>query len=157
MKPCTKCGVLKDETAFSVDRSKKDGRHGHCKECQSKRAKEKRQSDPEYRARCNEKSRQYRKTNREQTRASQRNAYLKWKYGITTEDYNSLMQSQKGACAICKAPESSWGKFAVDHCHQTGRVRGLLCFNCNTSIGKMNDDPSLLRRAAEYLEASSNS
>jgi len=53
--------------------------------------------------------------------------------------------------------EQHWNAFAVhvDHCHQTGRVRGVLCFNCNSAIGKLGDDPDAVRRAAAYLEGSS--
>lgn len=74
-------------------------------------------------------------------------------YGITPDDYVTLFRAQEGACAICHKPETVEGRsLAVDHDHETGEVRGLLCFRCNTALGKFNDDPQLLRAAAAYLE-----
>jgi len=75
-------------------------------------------------------------------------------YGLTTEDYDALYDRQGGRCAICGCSEgeSIKGAFAIDHDHTTGRVRGLLCGLCNTAIGKLQDSPTLLRKAATYLE-----
>ncbi len=82
-----------------------------------------------------------------------RSSHLKTKYGLTAEAYDSLLQAQNGVCAICARPESSrLTSLSVDHDHKTGNVRGLLCYNCNTSLGKFRDDPALLRKAAAYLE-----
>lgn len=80
-------------------------------------------------------------------------------YGISFEQYQRMHDAQNGLCAICEKPETSsqGGKvreLAVDHCHATGAVRGLLCMNCNSTIGRMGDDPALLERAAAYLRAS---
>ncbi len=102
-------------------------------------------------------SKKWAEENPERARLGVLNATLKKKYGITLEDYQALFTKQNGCCAICGTTQSAWGKLAVDHNHDSGEVRGLLCFNCNTSIGKLNDDPALLRRAAEYLEESSRS
>lgn len=71
------------------------------------------------------------------------------KYGITRDDYQSLVTAQGGRCAICDLDAT----LAVDHRHADGRVRGLLCSACNFLIGHGKDDPSLLRRAADYLES----
>ena len=83
-------------------------------------------------------------------------AYALRRYGITPDQFDAMLSSQGGRCAICrKQPRGDWrnNKFLhVDHNHTTGRVRGLLCPECNTSIGKMNDSPEQLRRAAAYLE-----
>lgn len=60
------------------------------------------------------------------------------RYGMVEEDYLHMFTQQGGQCAICKAPpDKRWGKFAVDHCHKTGEVRGLLCMICNTAIGRL--------------------
>ena len=70
-------------------------------------------------------------------------------YGLTREDYERLMRSQGERCAIClSSPDRP---LVVDHCHATGRVRGLLCGRCNSAIGLMDDDPTRASRAAEYL------
>jgi hypothetical protein len=65
-----------------------------------------------------------------------------------------MLVSQKGRCAICFSESAGGrcGKFAVDHCHKTGRVRGLLCAICNYVLGLLRDDPAAFRRAAAYLE-----
>ncbi|MEX1652843.1 endonuclease VII domain-containing protein [Streptomyces pseudovenezuelae] len=77
-----------------------------------------------------------------------RQDHLKREYGLTEAERDEMVASQMGLCVIClKAPAVH-----VDHCHKTGRVRGVLCFNCNSAIGKLGDDPDAVRRAAAYLE-----
>jgi len=77
---------------------------------------------------------------------------LRKRYGLTVEEYQTLLARQEEVCAICRTATD--GKvLAVDHDHLTGQVRGLLCDRCNLLLGRVEDDPSLLRRAAEYLEA----
>ncbi|MFG2849484.1 endonuclease VII domain-containing protein [Streptomyces mirabilis] len=79
-----------------------------------------------------------------------RQGHLKRHYGMTEAERDEMIASQMGLCVIClKAPAVH-----VDHCHETGRVRGVLCFNCNSAIGKLGDDPDAVRRAAAYLEGS---
>lgn len=83
---------------------------------------------------------------RESGRASRR----KTLYGITRAEFDFMLKEQGGHCAIC--PRTNGRRaLAVDHDHATGKVRGLLCDNCNHTLGKMRDDPELLRRAADYL------
>jgi hypothetical protein len=73
-------------------------------------------------------------------------------YGIEREDWNQMFAEQEGCCAICGKHQSEQKKrLEVDHCHETGHVRALLCTNCNTALGKFYDDPELLYRAADYL------
>lgn len=84
------------------------------------------------------------------------------RFGITFEQYSALYEAQGGACALCQQPESSPRnknsvklgprRLAVDHDHTTGKVRGLLCSDCNRGIGLLNDDPALMHKAAFYLE-----
>ena len=73
-------------------------------------------------------------------------------FGLTPEAYDTLLARQNGHCAICPATPGRI-RLAVDHCHVTGRVRGLLCTNCNNGLGRFRDDPALLTRAAEYLQS----
>ena len=61
---------------------------------------------------------------------------LKTKYGITPDFYQMVWEQQKGLCAVCGKPEKSKKRLAVDHCHKTGNIRGLLCMKCNTALGK---------------------
>ncbi|MGC9537968.1 endonuclease VII domain-containing protein [Streptomyces sp. UG1] len=77
-----------------------------------------------------------------------RASHFKRKFGLTEAERDELIASQMGLCAIClKAPAVH-----VDHCHKTGRVRGVLCFNCNSGLGLLRDDPDVINRAADYLE-----
>ena len=78
------------------------------------------------------------------------------RYGITLEEYTELLDKQGGVCAICKNPEtlSIKGKtvnLSIDHCHETGLVRGLLCRSCNVGLGNFRDDTRLLETAISYL------
>lgn len=76
------------------------------------------------------------------------------KYGLTEGDYESMLAEQGGGCAVCRATtvrQTGIKFFHVDHCHETGEVRGLLCGPCNKGLGAFSDDPALLLRAAEYL------
>jgi len=98
------------------------------------------------RERHNELGRNWRKNNPDKVR----NMHLKQNYGITLEEYNKILESQGFCCGLCgKAADKV---LHVDHCHKTGKVRGLLCHSCNTSLGKFNEDPALLRKAADWCE-----
>jgi hypothetical protein len=78
---------------------------------------------------------------------------LKSLYGLTETTYQKLLASQGGVCAICKNPETIKNRrLGVDHCHKSGKVRGLLCDSCNTGLGRFRDSVPLLRRAIRYLE-----
>lgn len=62
-----------------------------------------------------------------------------------------MEKAQGGVCKICRRPETQRKRLAVDHCHTTGAVRGLLCITCNAEIGHLLDDPEIIRRAADYV------
>src|SRR5690606_16165725 len=79
-----------------------------------------------------------------------RRAHKLKEYGLTPDDYDKMFRDQDGACATCGLVSDR--SLDVDHCHETGRVRGLLCNNCNRALGHAKDDPKVLRRMAEYLE-----
>jgi hypothetical protein len=84
--------------------------------------------------------------------AQRKNSYFKNTYGITIDDYNEMFAEQNGCCAICSGHQSEFKKsLAVDHCHETGIVRGLLCDHCNLALGKFKDDLNLVKSAARYL------
>jgi hypothetical protein len=82
---------------------------------------------------------------------SLRKTHLKQKYGLTVEDYERMLEAQGGGCAICGRPPRDDISLHVDHDHETGLIRGLLCFPGNNAIGLMKDDPERLVRAAEYI------
>lgn len=80
-----------------------------------------------------------------------RNAQLKHRYGITLDDFNKLMWKQQGKCAICRSEPEEGKNLHVDHCHETGKVRGLLCRKCNQALGLIEDEPEILERMSQYL------
>ncbi len=83
--------------------------------------------------------------------------YYRRNYGIGRADWLSMYERQGGVCFVCRGEgflmrEDHTAKLMVDHCHATGKVRGLLCHNCNRALGLLKDDKSAIRRALEYLE-----
>ena len=90
----------------------------------------------------------------------QRNRQLKCSFNITLAEYNAMLEAQGGVCAICGQSCKSGRNLAVDHDHACcpgkkscgGCIRGLLCRDCNVTLGRVSDDPGVLRRAADYLE-----
>ncbi len=124
---CSKCKKLKATSEFhSHARDGKIGFQGYCKVCDRERQ-------------------------RNYTPAQGRQILLKCKYGITLEIYEAMLKSQNGGCAICGKTDGK--RLHVDHDHATGKVRGLLCFKCNVSIGHFGDDIAVLRLAIRYLES----
>ena len=122
-KRCASCKEEKEVTFFYTH--KKEGYQGRCKTCSSILTKKWYKENPE----------------------KVRNYWLK-RYGITLEDYNNLSEAQDHLCAICLSKKSP---LHVDHCHTTGKVRGLLCFSCNTLLGVAKDSPNILKSAITYL------
>lgn len=91
------------------------------------------------------------------TDVQKRNSHLKYRYGMAAEDYNAMLAAQGGCCAICRQPPTKENtragrepKLYVDHCHDSNRIRGLLCNHCNLAIGYAKSEPVLLA-AAEYV------
>lgn len=99
-----------------------------------------------YRLRNHEKKRRQRENYKERNRER----IFRQQYGITINDYDRMFEAQNGLCAICCDPPDNI-RLAVDHCHATGQVRGLLCFKCNNGIGNLRDDPAIILAAARYL------
>lgn len=100
----------------------------------------------------------YREQNREKVLSIERKSKIKAAYGITTEQYAAMLEKQGGKCAICaaKKPGGRTKMFFIDHCHNTGAVRGLLCMRCNTGLGLFLDSQKFLLNAISYLKENSN-
>lgn len=101
---------------------------------------------------------------RARNRIASKGHSLQKQYGMSIDDYMEMYANQGGRCAICETPKNAYtendskksGKtetLAVDHCHTTGKIRGLLCSSCNKGIGHFNDSPAMLGAAAKYLES----
>lgn len=177
MKKCSKCRCSKPPSDFYVCRSPssrvKDGLQRWCQECSKAYSEEYNKLNRE-KARLVARKRYW--EDPEPARAAARAVYhkdpaaakerckiwsknnplkvkahdLKKRYGISITDYNRLLESQGGVCAICKTVGGKKG-LGVDHCHETGGIRGLLCSKCNTAIGLFNDSKNLLSSASDYL------
>jgi hypothetical protein len=94
-------------------------------------------------------NRRWREKNRDKTRAYSWKHYLKTTYGISVEQYQAILASSGGVCAICSQKAR---KMVLDHNHTTMKVRGILCDTCNRALGMFKDNAPLLRRAAKYVE-----
>lgn len=134
MKTCVVCNVEKDESAFSPYSTRNGNRYrrGKCRACTISY----RDLHPDY-------------------RKNDRARSLRYKYGMTVMEYERLLKKQKGRCAICSSKASNAmnkGYLVVDHCHTTGKLRGLLCHKCNIGLGHFSDRPDLLYKAVNYLE-----
>lgn len=132
-KRCYSCGVNKPITEFSKNRTKKDGLQEYCKPCRSAHHQLKW------------------KHRRPKATTEQKRRWLLSSYGLTTDSYNALLKAQSNRCAICHSTD--WGKPSpsIDHCHITGRVRGLLCNRCNRAMGMFRDNTDILFSAMKYL------
>lgn len=97
--------------------------------------------------------REWAKNNRPHVNAYRMKQYYKDKYGLTQEGKQELLESQGGCCAACgsSTPNHKQG-WVVDHCHTSGKVRGILCQPCNLTLGKVRDNPEHLRKLADYVE-----
>lgn len=131
LKTCKNCKQAKPYSEFGMHRISRDGFKADCRECRADEGVRRRDKNPD--------------RNREN--------WLKRNYGISQEDYARMLAEQGGKCAICSLDEANsvWGRLAVDHDHQTGKIRGLLCSPCNTGIGNFKDNVDRLNRALEYL------
>ena len=113
----------------------------------------------EYREKHKEKNKlyqlEYQKLNKDRLQQQKKDYYKAKrldKYGILQADFDNALESQKDSCAICNVEFSDVSRIFVDHCHTTGKVRGLVCFHCNTGLGHFKDSAELLQKAKEYLE-----
>ena len=172
-KRCPRCQKVKPRTVFASNKSMRDGLQAYCRECSAEyyrqrqeakgcRVREKVPVPPgsKHCRGCNEvkpHSDWHRKPSAPDGLASRCKTckaavrpadHLRRNYGITEADRDELIASQKGVCCICLAAPA----VQVDHCHKTGRVRGVMCFNCNSGLGLLRDDPDAMYRAADYLE-----
>lgn len=121
---CSKCNIVKNLDLFYNDKNKPLGKSYLCKSC---------------------------------SKAKKRNNEIRKNYGITQQEYEEILKSQNYECAICGRSDTGierTNRLSIDHCHDTGKVRGLLCNWCNQGLGMFRDDSSLLDKAISYLKES---
>lgn len=135
-KACTKCKEIKSLSLFTKDAGQPRGYRSSCKDCN--------------RAYYNRVAREYFHANKEKISSKAIWYNRKSQFGLTREKYFEVLSSQNNACAICKKASD---KMRVDHNHETGKFRGLLCHKCNSGIGLLGDNVTIIKNAAEYLEA----
>ncbi len=147
MKTCVRCQASKPLEEFHKNARARDGHKAACADC------------------CNAWARQYYEDverhdghpTKERRRAHNASEYNReWKlqktYGVSDADYQRLLDEQDGLCAVCERHHTEFTRrFAFDHNHKTGKIRGLLCISCNRGIGYLGDDPERLISAAAYL------
>lgn len=163
MKKCSVCQVLKIKSDFHSHKKTSDRLESACKKCRNAQKKRWRTSTVEVRERVNKQRQNWRKKNAEKVKANQREIYarmtpeermariIKSNYNITIETYNVMLKSQDSKCAICRQDCVVKSRLSIDHNHQTGQVRGLLCSRCNVLIGMAREDISILKSAIDYL------
>lgn len=148
MDECSSCGLMKTLDNTNVDNSRLGGLSKYCKVCLKAR-----RSTPEDILKRKIKQKGYYLKNKEKLLKNSREYSIKRKFNLTEEEYLSKLKDQNHSCLICGVHESRLSKkLAVDHCHKTGKVRGLLCFSCNVSLGRFKDSKELLQKAINYLE-----
>ena len=179
-KECTKCKQDKQLTEFHKCKLHKSGYKSQCKVCRKESSANRYINNKEH---INKVNKEWARNNKDKVRAKGRrwyhnhteqantqhktwkqanpdkvkNSALKSNYGITLEQYNEMLEKQKECCDICGTSEpirKSSNYFCVDHCHKTGKVRGLLCMLCNSLLGKAKDSKQRLLNAISYLEDS---
>jgi hypothetical protein len=132
-KNCSKCNEEKELSEFNKSKNGKFQKRADCKICQRKAAVIRNKITYD--------------------------SKVKWKrtikdnFNLTIEDYNNMFENQNGCCLICKRHQTDFKKrLAVDHCHESGKIRGLLCSSCNTALGLFKDSVDSLTSAIEYLK-----
>jgi len=179
LKVCTKCGLEKDENYFYYRSRISKLRHAQCKECTSnevseyqrtekgqevrKKAYTKYASKSSSKIKAAKRQAEYRNNNREDYLEKQRiyreqphvkeqikNRLLMYKYGITLKEKKTMWKEQNKKCLIC-FKDIDFKEAVVDHDHETGEIRGILCNNCNAMIGFAADDTGVLESAINYL------
>lgn len=178
---CSCCRETKPASDFGVDKHKTSGYRSSCKLCAAEKAKTYRQINPHNnKTACRKwwdknkdernsrqsasrdairpKLREYAKRkyyeNQEASKARGRASYKNnrpLKYGISIEQYDAMFKQQGGVCALCGKQNSAGRSLAIDHCHKTGVVRGLLCGKCNVGLGVLGDCSDRLMDAVRYL------
>ncbi len=132
MKLCVRCNTERPFTDFSKDKNRKDGYYVYCKICMRVWSREFRLKNPR----------------------SSKHSEIKYKYGISLEEYNLKLISQGNCCAICGTDKPGGGheNLYVDHDHNTGKVRGLLCRSCNLMLGYAFDKIDTLESGIAYIK-----
>ncbi len=160
-KTCRICGDTKPLGKFYRMAGMRDGHRNECKACNLAAKRRRYADDPAkyiamvkrwQQANPERVNAYHRKNNaRPERKRALRDQYYRRTFGISADEFDELLEQQGGGCAICGKRPKRVASLHLDHCHDSGDIRGILCLSCNQAIGKFRDDPDLLERAARYL------
>jgi len=158
-KTCRICGETKPLDDFYKMAGMRDGHRNECKRCNLAQRRDRydsrkavegvqrwREANPERYANYR---REY--AARPERRRAMRDLYYRRTFGISADDFDALLEAQGGGCAVCGQKPDREASLHLDHCHETGAIRGICCLSCNQGLGKFREDPDLLEAAARYL------
>ncbi len=137
VKRCSKCKLIKPLREYHSDKSRHDKLNGLCKSCVAIKKLNYPEKNPGI-------------YNTNKLKYTER--AIEKRYGITQEVFKQMVTNQDNKCLICRKPDKK--RLSIDHCHKTGKIRGLLCTSCNLGLGAFKDDIGYITRAAEYLRKS---
>jgi hypothetical protein len=174
---CSRCGETKPVSDFGKHKGQPNDIRYECKKCSTRASAEWKKRNPEKNREAQrrwhaahpewskERAKRYYQKHKERLNkghaeynsrnpVKRMNYYRKHKFGMPYGTYEAMLAAQDGVCAICGSADPKrrgTQNFCVDHCHTTGKVRGLLCYSCNTALGHLNDDPEKIRKLISYL------
>jgi len=134
MKTCSYCGIQKSLSEFYNDSKSKDKKQSRCINCTTSNLYI------------------WRDNNKDKVRAQGLRAHYKYKYGISMLERNTLIKKQFNKCAICQKTLKKYNEACVDHCHTSGKIRGILCKFCNSGLGYFLDSQENIKSALKYLK-----
>jgi len=146
LKICSTCKKGLPSTAFNKQLKARDSLQARCRDCAKIGDKKYKRTRTDYR-----RQQLREKYNSLEGKRKHLNRYFKSAYKITLEEYEQLATEQSNKCAICGAFPDDDKRLYVDHCHDSKKVRGLLCFHCNTGLGHFRDNSGILKNAINYL------
>lgn len=143
-KVCKGCGRTKPLDQFFREPRNRDGRQGKCLDCRYQTRRDRYRADP---AAAKKHALDWKRRNR----GRWQDAHRKARHGVPYGTYDAMLAEQGGGCAVCGDLPPEGKSLHIDHDHETGVIRSLLCDRCNRGLGYFRDRPDLLERAAEYL------
>ena len=133
---CRQCERHLPPTCFHKRSDTKSGLRSNCKDCVRERNNSR-----------------YHNSDKKAAAKRSRKHSLRILYGISPEQYEQMFKNQQGLCAICQQPEKNKSYLSIDHCHSSQEIRSLLCGNCNSAIGLLQDSSKIIFSAASYLQS----
>lgn len=151
---CYNCKSIKNISFFRKDKRIQNGYSNQCKDCANKYRYNYSKTDKSIKQR-----REYFQKNKEKLKnkkdpLKEKLWMLKHRYNLTKEQYINLLETQNFSCAICFTEENKLPKkLFIDHCHKTGKIRGLLCHNCNSSLGLLKENIVIINSLLNYIKS----